>query len=175
MTVPAQTWKAGVGRSLVAEETGPDDLFVKLWIADPVDGPTARLTAMQAREIAADLMRRADLMQGVIDLSHIALDPINRPNGKVYKPKRIAVERWEDDWEGRYGVVILGTHDIDAVRALADQAVKWWDNEYIATKPDVDWFRLAYSGNQGEMAWQRDEVRGRAGVLFTADYPEVAR
>jgi hypothetical protein len=172
--VPAQTWKAGIGRAFVAEETKPDDQFVNVWIADPTDGPTARLTATQARQIAANLLRRANLLQGVPDLSAIPTAPVTRPNGKAYKPRRITYDRWDN--EEAYGgdgcgAIILGTHDIEAARPIADQIVREWDNEYVATKPEVGWFRLSYAGYRGDMVWARDEVRGRAGVMFTADYP----
>jgi hypothetical protein len=80
------------------------------------------------------------------------LPAVTRPNGKQYRPRKVVAWRWENDdaspvLEG-CGAVVLGTHD-----------------------PEVNWFRLGYQG--GELAWVRDAVKGRAGVMFTADYPEV--
>lgn len=104
------------------------------------------------------------------------LAPIERPNGKLYRPRKIVVEPWENDgWANDgCGAVVLGTHDVEAARALATERIRdWFDSELTPTKPEVGWFRLAYGGSRGEMNWVRDEVHGRAGVMFTADYPEA--
>ena len=106
-----------------------------------------------------------------------ALDPIARPNGKLYRPRKVAVTQWENEgWpDDSASVVVLGTHDVEAARTAAEAWIRWWyDPEFVATKPEVGWFRLGYGGSQGEMQWHRDEVRGRAGVMFTADHPPDA-
>jgi hypothetical protein len=106
----------------------------------------------------------------------IDLPPITRPNGKTYRPRRIVARPWENDdaQDNRCGAVVLGTHDIDLARPLAQRECTYRFGMAYAIKPDVDWFRdgFVYS----ERAWIRDEVRGSAGVMFTAsDDPEETR
>lgn len=100
------------------------------------------------------------------------LTPIKRPSGKIYRPRKVRCYAWENqDLDDGYGAVVLGTHDVELAEKLATNAIKYWfDSELIATKPEVGWFRSGY--HHGEPTWIRDQVRGRAGVLFTADYPE---
>lgn len=99
---------------------------------------------------------------------------ITRPNGKPYRPRKVVAWRWENDdaypVDEGCGAVVLGTHDTERARALADSAIKrWFDGDLIAAKPEVGWFRLGYQG--GDLTWLHDEIHGRAGVMFTADYP----
>lgn len=99
------------------------------------------------------------------------LEPVTRPNGKTYRPHKIVTWRWENDDDESCGVLVLGMHDVDKARSEADKAIKYWfDTDLIATKPDAGWFRSGY--HNGEPTWLRDPVKGRAGVMFTADYPE---
>ena len=102
------------------------------------------------------------------------LAPVTRPNGKVYRPRKIVTWSWENEGypDDECGAVVLGTHDAEKAKMLADHAVKrWFDDALIATKPEVAWFRLGYLS--GVLTWLRDPVNGRAGVMFTADYPEA--
>ncbi len=97
---------------------------------------------------------------------------ITRPNGKRYRPRKIVTWRWENDgWDNDdCGAVVLGTHDVEIAQEEAEYAIKYWfDSGLIASKPEVGWFRLGYLN--GEPTWLRDAVMGRAGVMFTADYP----
>lgn len=104
------------------------------------------------------------------------LEPVMRPNGKPYRPRKVVAHRWDNNDDGpghRHGVIVLGTHDIDRARALAQEALDWWHGEdaSYATRPEVDWFRNGMQG--GGRVWVRDEVHGAAGVLFTgSDDPE---
>jgi hypothetical protein len=90
-----------------------------------------------------------------------------------YRPRRVVIQPWEDDngwspWSG--GVYVLGTHDIDATRTLADDAVKrHHDSGMIATRPERCWVRSGFY--YGDPCWVHDDVRGRAAVCWTADYP----
>jgi hypothetical protein len=91
-----------------------------------------------------------------------------RPNGKRYRPRAITVH----PWMGREdcGAVVLGTHDVQRAARMAEEEVqREFDREYIATKPEPGWYRLGMC--RGERRWITDEVRGAAGVYFTADYP----
>lgn len=73
-----------------------------------------------------------------------------------------------------------GLDELELARRVRPRKVtiEPWSNEYwhdasmIATKPDVDWFRLRPDGPRGDMAWSRDEVRGRAGVMFHRRLPD---
>ncbi len=97
------------------------------------------------------------------------LVPIERPDGRLYRPRKVAAYSWENDtvhgWSG--GAVVLGTHDVERARVLADRCVKsWYGNVLSAVEPEVGWYRLGYE--YGEQVWAEDERRGRAGVWFTA-------
>jgi hypothetical protein len=98
------------------------------------------------------------------------LVPIERPNGKVYRPRRIRAEAWENDdtWsEWRGGAVVLGTHDVELARPLATAAIRrHFDAELVAADPEVGWWRLGF--HFGELRWMPDPERGAAAVYFTA-------
>jgi hypothetical protein len=98
------------------------------------------------------------------------LAPIERPNGKPYRPRSIRTAVWEDDdaWsEWRGGAVVMGTHDVEAARPLATAAIRrHFDAELVAANPEVGWWRLSF--HFGELRWMPDEQRGPAGVMFTA-------
>lgn len=95
--------------------------------------------------------------------------PVERPNGKLYRPRLIRTECWDN--EDDRGVIILGTHDIEQAHALAVEGCRYFHGCQYAINPDVDWFRQAFQ--HGDPVWIRDGVRGAAGVKFTAsDDPE---
>lgn len=100
------------------------------------------------------------------------LPAIIRPNGKTYRPRKVIVEPWEIDgaaygWES--GVIVFGTHDVEVAQPLADVVCKGFDPDYVAVGAKPIWYRDGYEN--GERVWMDDEVRGRAGVWFRADYP----
>ena len=100
---------------------------------------------------------------------------IVRPNGKFYRPRKIAVMPWENDdaadgWKA--GVLVFGTHDVALAQSLADAACKQIEREFVATSPRPVWYRDGFEN--GERTWIHDDVRGRAGISFRADYPESA-
>lgn len=98
------------------------------------------------------------------------LPAVLRPNGLLYRPRKIAVYSWENDNRYECGAVVLGTHDVVHATELATAAIHaWFDSRLTATNSDVDWFRDGFD-DSGRRAWVRDDVRGRAGVMFTADY-----
>lgn len=103
----------------------------------------------------------------------IPLVPLTRPNGRQFRPRKITVERWENSVHNdACGVVVLGTHDVEAARVLAQDAIQGWADTpgVVPTKPEVGWWRLTYAGARGHRCWTSDESNGRAGVMFTADY-----
>lgn len=92
-------------------------------------------------------------------------DTITRPNGRPYRPRKVVAWPVADADEMTSGVMVLGTHDVERARPLADEcAAAWVDGGYVAAEPEVGWFREGYEA--GRPMWLRDEVRGRAGVWF---------
>lgn len=106
----------------------------------------------------------------------VPLAPIVRPNGKLYRPRKVMCYAWAGDepveWWAR-GVIILGTHDLDRAREFAERMCAYWYGLEHAIRPVVGWWRDSYSGDGP--AWVDDPVRGRAGISFTAsEEPEAA-
>lgn len=104
---------------------------------------------------------------------------IQRPNGRWYQPRSIRVDSWENDGWADYpnlcGAVVLGTHDVERARPLAEKHIRdQFDDDLCAIKPEVGWWRLGLDltcyGSDGYM-WVRDRERGAAGVWWSADYP----
>lgn len=93
------------------------------------------------------------------------LESITRPDGRVYRPRKIAGYPVADADDLISGVCILGTHDMAVAQPLADECAAYWvETGYVAAGPETGWFREGYEN--GRPMWQRDEVRGRAGVMF---------
>lgn len=93
------------------------------------------------------------------------LDPIIRPNGKPYRPRRVVAHEIGDEDEITCGVLVLGTHDQTRAQALADQlAQQVAGNGFVAADPYSGWYRDGFE--MGRRQWVTDEVRGRAGVWF---------
>ena len=91
---------------------------------------------------------------------------IERPNGKAYRPRKVIAYIVVDGYEDACGVVVLGTQDVARAQVLADQLVRAEvDGGCAAAAPVTGWFRDGYEA--GHPMWVADEVRGRAGVLFT--------
>lgn len=93
-----------------------------------------------------------------------SLVSISRPNGAIYRPRKVVAYDWEDPWAwdtATQGAVVFGTHDVDRARPVAEQVC----GNY-AVNPRKGWWRDGYAN--GERAWIHDPVRGRAGVMFDA-------
>jgi hypothetical protein len=92
------------------------------------------------------------------------LESIRRPNGKLYRPRRLRVVGWDIDWsyhaDANWQVAVLGTHDIAVARQLAPQG---YHCPYLVN-PERDWVRLGMC--RGEPTWLRDDLRGAACVVF---------
>jgi hypothetical protein len=100
------------------------------------------------------------------------LPVIIRPNGNPYRPRGIRTARWDN--EDTYGVIVLGTHDVDLAQTHAVEGCRFFFGCEYALKPEKGWWRSGM--DRGDPAWFRDEVRGAAGVMFTAsDDPEESR
>lgn len=91
--------------------------------------------------------------------------PVTRPNGKVWrgrKPIRIAyfLDPWDDE-----GIVVLGTHDVDAALAIIGDTTVF---EYGCTREgaELDWWRRVPWPNPIDGSWITDEERGTPCVVF---------
>lgn len=95
------------------------------------------------------------------------LPVIMRPNGKPYRPRKVTGHAVADEDDFVIAVIVLGTHDAERARPLAEDCVRAWvDDGYTAAKPEAGWWRNGFEW--GELCWINDEVRGRAGVRFEA-------
>jgi hypothetical protein len=94
------------------------------------------------------------------------LPPIERPNGKLYRPRKVIAYGVYDADECPVGVVVFGTHDADRAGALAESFVKCdlLDSGYVPVNPSRVWWRDGFDGSA--RAWITDEEHGRAGVWF---------
>lgn len=103
-------------------------------------------------------------------MAMIVPDPITRPNGTLYRPRRVIA--YEVGGDGiTDGVLVLGTHDQHRAKALADQVARSVAGTgFAAADPRPGWYRDGFEA--GERRWVSDEARGRAGVWF-CDIVEV--
>lgn len=91
-----------------------------------------------------------------------APEPIVRPNGKLYRPRKIVVFVVGEEDEG---VLVLGTHDEQRAQVLADQMAAYVAGaDFVAASPETGWYRDGFEC--GERRWVSDEERGRPGVYF---------
>jgi hypothetical protein len=105
------------------------------------------------------------------------LPPIERPDGRVYRPRKIVALSWDNEeaygQDDDYGVFVFGTHEVERALPLAREAIAhFFDSSLVPVKPERRWVRLGYQN--GEQAYLDDPVRGRAAIQFTAGYPEEA-
>lgn len=107
-------------------------------------------------------------------VADLAPATVIRPNGKTYRARRVTVQPWANETVhgDEYGVCVIGTHDVEGSRPLADAMIKSeWDGDMVATQPYQCWVRSGY--RNGELCWITDETRGRAAVSWIADYPTL--
>jgi len=110
---------------------------------------------------------------------------IERPNGKLYRPRKIEAVGLGNDDEITH-ILIFGTHDARFAETFAGPELERLTGEFYYTD-----YRLEISG-QGECGWWRrdlagwdegapmyqfakDPEKGRAGVMFPVDEVEVER
>lgn len=94
-----------------------------------------------------------------------APEPVTRPNGKLYRPRKVTGHAVANEDDEVTAIIVLGTHDITRAQALANQcAAAWVDGGYVAVDPITGWFRNGYE--YGCRAWVDDPGHGRAGVWF---------
>lgn len=100
---------------------------------------------------------------------------ITRPNGSIYRPRKIRTQMLGNEDETS-GVVVLGTHDLADARAHAEAAVRELngDSDYTFLILPSDpgkrvWYRQKLWGwyeDQPLYGFETDEERGAAGVEF---------
>lgn len=94
------------------------------------------------------------------------LTPITRPDGSIYRPRKLIAHAVTSHGDELTGVVVFGTHDIEVAQPLADDYVAWLiDKGHRAAGPGTVWWRDGING--GERTWVLDDKRGRAGVWFS--------
>lgn len=97
----------------------------------------------------------------------VVTEPITRPNGKTYRSRKVTGHAVVDEDDMVVAVLVLGTHDIERARPLAEECVRLWvDGGYTAASPVTGWWRDGFQ--LGQRCWVDDQVRGRAGVWFKA-------
>ena len=97
------------------------------------------------------------------------LPPITRPDGKLYRPRKVIAYVLGDEDECPVGVVVFGTHDFErAVPLAADLVRQAWGAGYeLGDGPLAVWWKDTYQ--YGRRIWEDDKEHGRAGVWF----PEI--
>lgn len=98
---------------------------------------------------------------------HDRLEPIARPDGGVYRPRKIVAYPVgsPSDPEDFAGVVVFGTHDIGRARELANVLVRRdLDPDLVVHEPRRVWWRDGMDG--GYRTFIDDPGSGRAGVYF---------
>lgn len=95
-----------------------------------------------------------------------ALESITRPNGKLYRPRKIvACAVTDDNDDFLIGVMVLGTHDYHRAKPLANEYAVWQlGRGHKAVDWVTGWWRDAFEN--GRRCWAEDPVAGRAGVWF---------
>ncbi len=94
------------------------------------------------------------------------LEPVTRPNGKVYQPiKRPVAVETDEDHRGDSWVYVLRTHHLDLAYQLAAKHAAWlgW-GDVDRDSAERTWIRDAFWS--GERVWLTDPVRGCPAVVF---------
>jgi hypothetical protein len=97
----------------------------------------------------------------------LELLPIERPNGKIYRPRKIRAIYCENHHGQRDSVIVLGTHDVIGAldtAALEAQYRAGHADILIDAVGEIGWWREAIE--RGERVVIDDDVRGAAGVRY---------
>lgn len=93
---------------------------------------------------------------------------IERPNGKLYRPRKdITAEEFQDAY-GDTGIVVLRTHDIEDARSRYPELLAVHDLQ--DAEGVRDWWRLVPwdAGSGHDRSYISDPVRGVPCVVFEA-------
>jgi hypothetical protein len=92
-------------------------------------------------------------------------DTVARPDGRVYRSRKLVAAAVTDDDDMLCGVMVLGTHDCHRAKPLADDYAAWQlGREYAAADGVTGWWRDGFAG--GRRCWIDDPQTGRAAVWF---------
>ncbi len=95
----------------------------------------------------------------------MSLPPVVRPDGRLYRPRKLAAYPVTDDGGDFSGVLVLGTHDPAVAQPAADELARQEAGSgWRAVSPVPGWWRDGLMLSQ--RCWIGDEINGRAGVLF---------
>ena len=97
----------------------------------------------------------------------LAGETVTRPDGRVYRSRKVTANAVTDPDDGDMlcGVMVLGTHDYDRAKPLADDYAAWqFGRGHVATDWITGWWRDGFEN--GRRCWVNDPEHGRAGVWF---------
>jgi len=84
------------------------------------------------------------------------LATITRPNGTIYRPRKLRAMVWGNNDEGPTGIVVFGTEDVATARALAQQAADNYNEEWGGNLGP--W--LVVADDEPVPAWIKRQFRG---------------
>ena len=116
-------------------------------------------------------------------MSTLALPALTRPNGKVYRPRKVTIETLGIEDELTH-VLVFGTHDVrfarmHAVEAAKDIADEFYGRDFrleVDGAGEVGWFKKTLCGFDDDAPiyyFLPNEEKGRAGVRFAIEEIEV--
>jgi hypothetical protein len=104
------------------------------------------------------------------------LEPIERPDGRLYQPRKLAAHAVSGEDDFLSGVVVFGTHDpANALPLAAEYVTRQLGKGYAPAGPRAVWWRDGFES--GHRCWLDDDRAGRAGVWFReiVEAPESSR
>jgi hypothetical protein len=94
----------------------------------------------------------------------VSLPAVTRPNGKLYRPRKLHAVLLNVEDNRDEEVVVLGTHDVLTATVLAVSEVDSWDFGFEPADPVLSWYRQSI--RNGDPFYEYDEIRGAACVVF---------
>jgi hypothetical protein len=92
------------------------------------------------------------------------LEPVTRPNGKKYRPRKLRAEVLNTGPPEEEGVLVLGTHNIEIAQIIAQNALDCYEWNLRPVNGWTGWWRSTVRDH--ETYYEQDTVRGAAGVWF---------
>ena len=88
---------------------------------------------------------------------------LNRPNGKVYRPRKPPrALLLGDDYDT---VLVLGTWDLElAVKTAQIVLDRELGSDFVPISPDFGWYEEKY--RRGDLTWVYNNEHGQAGIMF---------
>lgn len=102
--------------------------------------------------------------RGVVMPVIVVPKPVKRPNGKLYRPRKIRVVVLDFDYWEDMSCLVLGTHDVEAARELAALEIHRYDPGLHPGEARLGWWRQSI--RNGDPYYDSDPERGAAGVSF---------